>query len=140
MEDKLITLLKTLSLIEPDEASKVRSRSRIVVAKTPTLSRVRTGFFESMKLGTAMALASVLLFIIVGGFSYFKLTSVATVASSSFDFKTLSAEAANIDLRVQLGEAEYFDDSARQMATVLNDVSETATDEEINKLLEEIVL
>lgn len=139
MEEQILKILRAFRGITPDADFTARSRS--IVAGAPQRRTIaRIGFFDSMKLGTAMVLASVLLFVLVGGFSYFQLTNTASVAASSFDFEMLNAEARKIDIRIQLGEATYFNDSTQQMAAALNDVSETTTDEEIGALLDEIVL
>ena len=143
MEDKIMKILKSFMKIQPDAEFTKRSR-RLVLAAPQNQKRffgIRLGFFESIKLGAALTLASVLTFIVIGGISFFQLTKVSPSALTSFDSASLSTEASSFDFSIHLGEAKYLDDSGKQMAAVLDEVSQSKkSSEDIKKLLDEIVL
>lgn len=134
MEDKIIKLLESLRLIKPDEEFKNRGRDLILnVHGGRRMAEIKTGVFSSVKFGAALALASVLMFVFIGGLSYF--ANYAFVADG-FDAEALTAEAEQIDLKIQLGQARYSE-SASEVARF----SEAEKDrEEIDNLLDEIVL
>lgn len=142
MNDKIIKILKKFALIEPDGSFRERSRTEILLTPRSenSFKKVSAGVFESMRLGTTLVLASVLLLILVGGFSYFKLNSAASIASSSFDFETLNREAQKIDLQIKLNEIDYFDDSVQDVAAVLDDLSDEKGSPDVDELLDELVL
>lgn len=139
MEQDLLKTLRVFKKIEPDSDFKARSLG--VISASHQYPRkflgIRLGIFEAVKLGAALTLASILTFIVIGGVSYFK---VSPSSLTSFDPSILSTEATSLDLKIQLGEAKYFNDSIKQMSAVLDEVSDTEPDQDTEKLLDEVVL
>jgi hypothetical protein len=100
MEEPIIKSLKSFQSVKPDEGFVRRSRD-IILASEQNSAR---GFniFESLKLAAALTMASALLFIAVGGASYFNLGTISPGTLSS-----LQAERQDVDFHIQLGQAEY---------------------------------
>lgn len=141
MEDKLIKILQSLRNINPEPDFKKRSRALILTL--PEVSKAKKfvfEVFESLKFGAAIGFAVLLLFFLAGGLSYFKITNIAPAVLSNFEEKSLTAEAANVDFKIQLGEVKYFDESAEQIAAVLKDISQIENEKDIDKILDEIIL
>ncbi|MEK9186313.1 MAG: hypothetical protein AAB885_01870 [Patescibacteria group bacterium] len=137
--DNFFKILKSLHKIQPDLDYKATSRRLILVAPQSPKLALRFGIFESFKLGAAITLASVLTFIVIGGISLFQFTKVSPGSLTSFDSQDLTTEALSLDLKIQLGDAKYFDDSTQDVAAVLDKVSGDS-DKDIQKLLDEIIL
>lgn len=109
MEDKLNQILKSLKSIAPEEGFVSRSRALLDSA-----SQHGRGWFvfrgpilQSIKLGMAVSLASGLLFIVLGGVSFFNIRNLSPVMLSSINKANIQSEADNMDFQVQLGEAKY---------------------------------
>ncbi|OGY64723.1 MAG: hypothetical protein A3I24_02545 [Candidatus Harrisonbacteria bacterium RIFCSPLOWO2_02_FULL_41_13b] len=122
MEDQIIKILQSAHKLEPDQAFKNRSRALILNLPKPKKSILRFGIFESLQFGAAIGFATILLFVLAGGLTYF-IARVSPTLLASFDEKGLLEEASGLDFRIQLGEAKYFDDSAQQIAAVLEEIS-----------------
>jgi hypothetical protein len=137
--DNFFKILKSLNKIQPDPDYKANSKRLILSAPQNPRLGWRLGIFESFKLGAAITLASVLTFIVIGGISLFQFTKVSPASLTSFDSQDLTTEALSLDLKIQLGEAKYFDASTQDVAAVLDKVS-GESDKDIQKLLDEIVL
>lgn len=109
MEEQLVKILKQFKLIRPDEGFIKYSRQNIL--SSPQLRKGILGFrsnvFESFKLATAIALASALLFVFLGGLSYFNVKNLTPVLLTSLNDENLKAEEAKLDLQIQLGELTY---------------------------------
>jgi hypothetical protein len=102
----LINLLKELKQIEADRAYTSRSRSLIVGTSRPGgVAGVWRTVVHSIQFGSAVALASVLLILIVGGFSAWQAFSPFKL--SSLDPASLRAEAQAVDIQIQLTDIAY---------------------------------
>jgi hypothetical protein len=106
MEERLIKILKELKNIIPDNG--FISRSRNLILSSPQIKRgLRASFFESFKLATALSLASVLLFILVGGLSLLNVKNLSPVVLTSLNDESLKAEEEKLDFQIQLGQISY---------------------------------
>jgi len=138
-EDRLIKILQTLRFIEPAKEFKENSRA-IILALPKNKKPSWRGMLEGFKLGTAIAFAAILLFLVFGGFSLF-IGNFSSKMLTSFDENNLLHEAANVDFKIQIGEAKYFDESAAQVAAVLQELSDhEQLDQKIKEKLEKLVL
>jgi hypothetical protein len=121
-EEKIIKILKDFSAIKPDEDFVRRSRPLILAnSPKPRLSgfkQVLLGF----KTGPVLIAAALLLLIIFGGYTY--LNSNKTQLAGLDD--DLLVESANLDFDIHLKEARYFDESIKEVATILEKVSGSA--------------
>ncbi len=106
MEDKIIQKLKRLQSITPDSGYTRRSRSLLVTAPITQkpLSPWRV-LVTSFQFGSAIALTAVLLIVIIGGFSAWKLISPFRLGS--LDPASLQAEAEAVDIQIQLTNLAY---------------------------------
>lgn len=107
MEDRDITQqLKTMRNITPEAGYTRRSRSLLVAAPVTQkpLSTWRV-LVTSFQFGSATALTAVLLLVIIGGFSAWKLISPFRLGS--LDPASLRAEAEAIDIQIELTNLAY---------------------------------
>ena len=125
MEDQLIKILKSLKSITPD--TEFLSRSRNLILSTP--QKQASGWFifrgnlmQSIKLGAAMTLASALLFIILGGVSFFNVRNLSPVMLSSINEENIAAEADKLDFNIQLGQLEYDVEDEKEIGAKLDDL------------------
>ena len=93
--DRLEQILKSLKSIKPDEG--FISRSRQMIFASAQKPRFGLSVLESFKLAAALALASVLLFVALGGLSYVQGNAPAL----------MTHENGNPDFQIQLGQLEY---------------------------------
>ncbi len=104
----LIKLLQKLKAIKADPDYARMSREQLL-----NLSSGRTGVFRatwqfilhSLQFGSALALATILIMLIVGGFAAWK--SVSHVELGSLNPASLRAEAEAIDVQIQLTNIVY---------------------------------
>jgi hypothetical protein len=78
---------------------------------------------ETVTTGGALALASFLILAVVSGISYVsnQAGQIATASLNSND--SLAKEASQISFKVQIQDAEYFDESASQVVRALDRIS-----------------
>ncbi len=109
MEEGLIKILKQLKAIMPDEGFVKRSRQ--IILASPQIRRgfmgLKIGIFESIKLASALTLASALLFVALGGLSFFNVKNLSPMILSSLNDENLKAEEQKLDFQIQLGEVTY---------------------------------
>lgn len=122
MEDKIIKILEISRQIKPEQDFQKRSRALILGLPKPKNPVFRFSIFKSFQFAASIGFAAILIFIIAGGFTYF-ISNVSPALLAGFDEATLMEEAAGLDFKIQLGEAKYFDDSAEQIAALLEELS-----------------
>lgn len=126
MEDKIIKTLKALRSIEPDQDFKHRSRS--VILSTPRTSHhfpgLRIRFWEGMKFAGALSLASLLIFLIFGGLSYFSVQNLAPAILTGIDENNLLSEASAVEFQIRLNEIKYYEESVKQVTALLEKLAE----------------
>ncbi len=124
MEDQLIKFLKSLRSIVPDEG--FVSRSRNLVTSAPQHSAgwfvFRGSVLQSIKLGAALTLASGLLFIVLGGVSFFNIRNLSPVMLSSINQKNIQAEADNVGFQIQVGQAKYDINSDKEVGVKIDEL------------------
>jgi hypothetical protein len=106
----LLDLLKKLKSIEPDKEFSLNSRNLIL--NTPP--KVRVSFLgillKNLELGAALALAGLLIFLTIGGFSAWKFFSPLELAN--FDATSIRAEAQAIDIQIKLANLNYIESTS----------------------------
>lgn len=109
MEERLIKILKELKSIRPEEG--FVNRSRQIILASPQLRRsflgVKIGLFESFRLAAAVGLASALIFVALGGVSFFNIKNLSPMILSSLNDENIKAEEAKVNFEIQLGEVTY---------------------------------
>ncbi|TSC89558.1 MAG: hypothetical protein G01um10143_48 [Parcubacteria group bacterium Gr01-1014_3] len=128
MEEKILQLLKSLKILQPEKGFLERSKNLIISAPQKQFPGLVRGVLDSLKLSMALSLASLLLFVVIGGFSYLNLQKVSPGAVSLINEAKLRSEASNLDFQIQLGEVKYYLES------------DEAIGAEIDKLLDELTL
>lgn len=102
----LFKALKQLQKIESDEAFKKTSLNLILGARQTSVKPGVWGvILKNLELGASLALAGLLIFMIVGGFSAWKIFAPLQVAN--LDQATLRAEAQAIDIQIKLASLNY---------------------------------
>ena len=105
----LLELLKKLKEIEPDKHYTEKSRS--VILSTPLVKKLRytSPWLPQLKFIGAFSLASLIFFILLGGFSNSKFS--APLKLSNLDPTSLKAEADAIDIQIQITDIHYRESS-----------------------------
>jgi len=134
MEEQLFKTLKAFRNIKPDQSYAEKSRRMILsVPRTAhPIANIFQRLADTVKYSVALGMAMVMVFLMIGGFSYFKVTNLSPLVLTSFDESNgLQQEAQGLDFRIQLGQAKYFDEATQQVAD---------SEREINALLDKIAL
>jgi len=118
-EEKIIKILKEFSGIKPGEEFIKRSKP-LILAVSP---KPRLGGFGHLllgfKTGPALVSAALFLLMVLGGYVYL---NVGQKQLANFD-DDLLVEAADLNFDIHLKEAKYFDESIKEVATVLEKVA-----------------
>ncbi len=108
MEERLIKVLKSLKLVSPDDGFIHRSRQILFASEQkPAPARFVFSFSESFRLAAALAMASILLFIALGGLSYLHLGNLSPSLLTKAGGENLKSEMENLNFQIQLGQAKY---------------------------------
>lgn len=121
IEDALKKALKAGRDIQPSE--ELRGRLSRLVTLSP---QNKLGFFETLRFefaenvssSAALALASILVAVVVGGFTYLFGGGTGAIARDS----ALEAETENLDFQIQLKEVQYLNDSAAEITAYLEEI------------------
>lgn len=124
MEEQLIKILKELKGIKPEEGFVKRSRQLVLASpiKARGFLGLKMNFLESFKLAAALTLASALLFVLLGGFSYLNLKNLSPMGLTSLNAENLKAEAEKLDFQIQLGEAVYNINSDKEVGLKIDEL------------------
>lgn len=124
IEQKLQNYFKHFTAVTP--RSEFVTRSRGAVTDFPQFAPLQPTWLtrckEALTTGSALALASFLLLIVLGSISYIS-KNTNQVAATAFNNDALVREATQLSFNVQLKDAEYFDESASQVVQALNRLS-----------------
>lgn len=101
----ILTILKQLKNIEPDREFSRKSRSLVLGRESEKRLTLGEWILNNLGAAAALALASVLIFVIIGGFSNWKIFSPLKL--SSLDPASLRAEAEAIDIQIKLSNVGY---------------------------------
>ena len=133
MEDKIIKTLKALRAIEPSEDFVKRSRGLILASPRENhhLAGFKFRIWESFRFAGALAMASFLIFAIFGGLAYFNIKNLGPMILTSFNEGNLLTEANSLDFQIRLNEVNYYEESAKQVTALLDEVSKTADEKNL---------
>ncbi|MBI2033645.1 MAG: hypothetical protein HYT13_00930 [Candidatus Liptonbacteria bacterium] len=124
----LLELLKKLKGVEPDKH--YTEKSRLIILSTPLAKKLKytSPWLPQLKFIGAFAIASLIFFILLGGFSNSKFS--APLKLSNLDPVGLKAEADAIDIQIQLTDIHYQESSGAEnestQALPLNNVQKQA--------------
>jgi hypothetical protein len=123
--------------IHPSESFREQSLGLILsrTQKQPSFPEtIRREFLENMKFSLALGLAAVFVFIALGSLSNWGgvMPGGATRANNE-----LLSEAASLEFQIELGKAEYFTQSADEIALMVESLKNSETNNEaLNIILE----
>lgn len=123
-KNKLIQILKYFQKIKPDKDFAARSRRDVLLSQKidHRISVIKTGLLNSFKFSGALMLASLMIFVIFGGLTFFNIKNLSPVMLTSFNDNKLMAESGKVEIEIKLKEVEYYERSAREVATLLNEI------------------
>ena len=122
-EEELIEILKAARGIMPREEFRANLKAHIfnTPQKPPTLwNSLRHQLGENIKFGAALSLATLMLFVAFGSITHW--STIFQNKGPDFDNQELHAEASKLDFEIQLGEAQYFTESANEIAALLDEI------------------
>lgn len=122
MEERIIKILKLFKSMKPEDGFVNRSRGDVLSAPQSATRPIGHGIWESLKFGAALALASFLLFVFLGGVASFNIKNLSPVMLGSVNNEAIHEEAANLDFQIQLGEAEYHLDSEKEIGAQIDKI------------------
>jgi len=102
--------LQNLKAIEPEKDFTIKSRGLILGKKRGVVAVFWGVILKNIELGASVALAGLLIFMILGGFSAWKFFS--PLQMSNLDPSGLKAEAQAIDIQIQLTNLSYEEGAA----------------------------
>ena len=137
-ENELINHISLCRSIEPSRDFMERSKKAILMLPQKHLSwgeMVRYEIVENLKFSFSLALASFLLVAVFGGFAYWNNLLPGKFTTQSRDLLT---EAEKMNFGIELGEAEYFSESAKEITLLLGEIREPEKTPE-EALLDQII-
>lgn len=111
--DPLLKFLQQLQQLTPDEHYHKISLPVIVSAPQKRHIPLWGKCVEIFNYSSAVVLASLLLFVMLGGLSLLNRPGFATSALASLDTNNLNAELAQFDFQIQLSEVRYSENALR---------------------------
>jgi len=118
MEDKFLkNIREEFNKIEPSQEFKNRS-SRLIFSSYQNRP-INFNFFNP---SFVIGLVGVLTIFAVGGLIF---NNLSLSEHSNFNGAELLSEAENLNFQIHLEEAEYFDDSAKEIAAILKEIEQS---------------
>ncbi len=132
LEQKLTTYFARYKSLTPRAEFLAQSKLRIAMSKQeqPAVRMtLRARLAQSLTLSGALALASVLLVVVLGGVSYLskRTGGVATTAAVDAEAIALLHEASQLTSSVQIKEVDRFTQSSESVAVALDKLSKKTT-------------
>lgn len=116
--------IKQLKKIEPSQEYKARSLGLILSSPQNNGNIFSLNFFEILKFGAALSLTGLLITISVSdSFSRFNARLLSPVLLASLDEEKITNEAGQVDIKITIAEAKYYNDSTRKVAIALDETA-----------------
>ncbi|MDP2695653.1 MAG: hypothetical protein Q8O87_00145 [bacterium] len=131
MEQKIIKTLESLKAIKPSEDFARYSKASILASSQKTnlgRRRFQWNLWDSVKFASALTLGTLLVLVVAGGLSYFNLNLAPTLITE-LNQEGLLREANSLDFEIHLSELNYYDKSAKEVAALLDRVSQDEVSE-----------
>ncbi len=136
MSDFIEKILKTGRSIQPSENLRARTRGVILSShRNSWISIIKNEVAENFKFTVALALTTILILLVAGGLSYEKIKSARAPGVNGNE---LLREVEKLDFQIQLSEIRYFDESAKEVALILDEINE-AEPESLDRALDQII-
>ncbi len=132
IDQKLTTYFSRYKTLTPRADFVSSSMAKILLTEQQqpiNFNTFRTRFLESITVGSALALASLMLLVVLGGISYLGqqsgVATVATISPASKDADTVALlqEASKLVSSVQIKEVDNFAESSEQVVSALDKLS-----------------
>lgn len=140
------SLLTKLKNIQPNKDFQNRSKQLIFVTsqlETPRLILINQWLNNSFQYKNSFALTLAAIFLILGGLT--ALTPNSPSLADSLDQDKLTKEAQSLDIQIQLSQAQYYQNSAKNIEVALLETSgksdsSGAQQKKLEELLNELTL
>ena len=120
MSDPITKTLQRLKEIEPSEEFKQRSLSLILDSSQKSSAAILfKDVFKAFQFSGALIMASVLIFIVLGGLSVLNLKVFSPATLAGLNTTNLKEEISNVDLQIRLSEIKYYEDSSNKTGVAL---------------------
>ena len=117
-------VIKQLKKIEPSQEYRAHSLRLILSSPQNAENKFSIRFFEILKFSAALSLTGLLIIISVSDpFSRFNARLLSPVLLSSLDEEKIQKEAGQVDIKINIGEAKYYNDSTKKVAVALNETA-----------------
>lgn len=121
--------IKQLKGIEPSQEYRAKSLRLILSSPQNAENKFSIHFFaypirEILKLGAALSLTGLLITISVSdSFSRFNARLLSPVLLASLDEGKIQKEAGQVDIKITIAEAKYYNDSTKKVAVALDETA-----------------
>ena len=116
--------IKQLKKIEPSREYKAKSLRLILSSPQNAERGFSIRFFEILKFGAALSLTGLLIVISVSdSFSKFNARLLSPVLLASLDEEKITKEAGQVDIKITIAEAKYYNDSTKKVAIALDETA-----------------
>lgn len=116
--------IKQLKRVEPSQEYKAHSLRLILSSPQNTENRFSIRFFEILKFGAALSLTGLLIVISVSdSFSKFNARLLSPILLASLDEEKITKEAGQVDIKITIAEAKYYNDSTKKVAIALDETA-----------------
>ncbi len=136
MSEILIKTLKKFSDIEPSEGFKKRSLTQILAAPQNYKAPLFQNLLQTFQFSGALVLASLLIFIILGGLSILNLKIFSPAMLASLDAENLNDELQDLDLKLKLSEVAYYENSDEKIGVALSKTSQDKSEPIDSEIME----
>ena len=138
-EQDFINAIRLCRSIEPSADFTNRSRRSVAALpqKRPTWFEVfRRELTENLKFSFSLAMASFILVAVFGGFAYWR--NFIPGGRFTNESRELLSEAEQMNFGIELGEAKYFDESAKEITLLLGEIRDPKQ-ESVDDLFDQII-
>ena len=116
--------IKQLKKIEPSQDYKSHSLRLILSSPQNVETKLSIKLFEIFKFGAALSLTGLLIMISVSDSpSKFNAKLLSPVLLSSLDEGKITKEAGQVDIKITIAEAKYYNDSTKKVAIALDETA-----------------
>jgi hypothetical protein len=116
--------IKQLKMIGPSREYKAKSLRLILSSPQNAENGFSIRFFEILKFSAALSLTGILIMISVSdSFSTFNARLLSPVLLSSLDEQKIANEAGQVDIKITIAEAKYYNDSTKKVAVALDETA-----------------
>lgn len=117
-------IIKQLKKIEPSEKYKANSLRLILSSPQNIRNEFSIKLLEIFKFGAALGLTGLIIIVSVSDSpSKFNARLLSPVLLSSLDEEKIAKEAGQVDIKITIAEAKYYNDSTKKVAVALDETA-----------------